>query len=299
MIKRTIIFGFACALLGNIYGQVGVNTESPTSTLDVNGSLRISNNLLAGGDENTPGSAGSDGQFLISKGAGLAPEWQTVTTPVPNTGDWYLLGSLSRVDTKGGARFSKDENTGPTRYPTDYRIVKPKGFTDWTTARNFPERKWVEFEDFAIDLPAYDEELRVIINVQLLAQAYLPSISGDLSERWMSYAVAVFEDIGTVAGGGGYKDHTAELRAVRQGGCMGNMGTTPQELATLVVTLDIPANKATKLLILCTKRANSLPSWGDVASSYLTLGQVLDGGNDALLRRATMRADIYKKVRRD
>ncbi|MDU1906237.1 MAG: hypothetical protein E6772_15820 [Dysgonomonas sp.] len=295
MVNKAIIWGLFLVLFGNVYAQVGINTEKPTSSLDVNGSVRITDNLLVGGDDNTLGSAGIAGQVLISKGGGATPEWQTVTgVPIPINGNWYLLNSLSRVDMKGGLRFIPSEYSGSTAYPQNYMIYRrdtyPQG--TWSVDGGTSLKKlWKEFEDFTIDIPAFVDDIRVVINLQILVQGNWDSDNSNTDPAWISYAIAAFEDLGTTP-------ESALLVATRQSGVVGSFvagSTQPQDLATLVLTVDVPANKATKLRIMATERISSTA----MKNKYLTFGQVLDNAtiDDTILRRATMRADIYGKIK--
>ncbi len=293
MIKIIIIILLAGTLLGNVYGQVGVNTEDPTSALDINGSLRTMDNLLVGGSDAVIGSAGTAGQFLISKGAGIPPQWQTVTAATPVTGDWYLIGSISRTDTQGGLLFDQSETSSPVSYASTYSIYKSVSATGnaWSiTGNGSTTAIWREFEDFALELPAFKYDLRVVINVQFLVQSYWP-LDTYLRDIWMSYAVGVFKDIST-----GTTQKTAQIMASRQGGVFGDSkeNNNPQQLLTFVATIDLPASTtATKLYILGTQRNNS----GAYDGGELTLGHLLSNSlvDDSILRRASMRADIYKR----
>jgi hypothetical protein len=297
MMKKSIILALYLLLLSSTYAQkVGINTENPTSALDINGSVRVSGNLLVGGDDNTSGSAGTAGQFLISKGAGLSPEWQTVTTPVPDEGDWYLLGSISRVDTQGGLRFTSDETSFSTAYQEgNYTVGQQKG-NKVGNVWELGTVMWKEFEDFAFDLPAFDAPIRMVVNLQVLAQgSWAASAANPDDEVWISYCVGVFKEQAPI-----YpttQKRSGLMLASRQGGCRGFRGegsNTPMELVTMTVTLDFPANQAEKLLILGTRRNSNY--YGN--SGYITLGKLLDDSavDDTLLRRATMRVDIYKKI---
>ncbi|WP_146207855.1 hypothetical protein [Chryseobacterium sp. AG844] len=60
--------------------------------LHVNGSLQIVNELNVRGNASTPGSPGTDGQFLISKGPGIAPQWTSVSIPALDVGAYKLKG---------------------------------------------------------------------------------------------------------------------------------------------------------------------------------------------------------------
>lgn len=58
--------------------QIGILTSTPQRTLHVNGSLQLVKELNVGGSENVQGTAGKEGEFLSSNGAGAAPVWRTV-----------------------------------------------------------------------------------------------------------------------------------------------------------------------------------------------------------------------------
>ena len=64
-------------------GNVGINTVNPKKALHVNGGLQLTNELNVGGTATTVGSSGTNGQILVSKGAGNAPTWTTLDGLVP------------------------------------------------------------------------------------------------------------------------------------------------------------------------------------------------------------------------
>lgn len=296
MRKIILIYIFAVLLFVDAYGQVGINTEKPTSALDVNGNALITKDLQVGGSKNTQGSAGTDGQFLISKGAGKAPEWQTVPIATPDTGDWYLITSISRTDTKDGLRYAEKDQTGAKAYDNTYQVTQSALATngEWTVTGQ--EGYWDEFKDFTLELDKVDAPLRVVINVQFLAQAFW-EVTDIPGSPWMSYAVGVFQDVST-----GTSLKTAKMLGSRQGNATGTNfagGNTPQELMTFVMVIDLPANTESKLYIMGTQRSNSIYGSATQRANYhLALGRLMDNTpvdeDDSILRRATMRADIYK-----
>ncbi|WP_137905847.1 hypothetical protein [Chryseobacterium sp. 2VB] len=89
--KKNLLFT-AILSYGLCTAQVGINTTTPQKMLHVNGSLQIVNELNVGGNASTPGSPGTDGQFLISKGPGIAPQWTSVSIPVLDVGAYKLKG---------------------------------------------------------------------------------------------------------------------------------------------------------------------------------------------------------------
>ncbi|MDR4953627.1 hypothetical protein REB14_15720 [Chryseobacterium sp. ES2] len=99
----------AILLYGLCTAQVGINTSTPQKMLHVNGSLQVVNELNVGGNATTSGSPGTNGQFLISKGPGIAPQWTSVSIPVLDPGAYKLKGvynfNLNDVFTNTNSNF--------------------------------------------------------------------------------------------------------------------------------------------------------------------------------------------------
>ncbi|WP_291099560.1 MULTISPECIES: hypothetical protein [Weeksellaceae] len=62
------------------FSQMGIGTDLPKSTLDVNGNLNIKNQLYLGGTDNSLGNPGVNGQIVVSNGDNPAT-WQDVRLP--------------------------------------------------------------------------------------------------------------------------------------------------------------------------------------------------------------------------
>lgn len=77
--KNLLLFIFTISY-SILFGQVGINTNTPQKTLHVNGSIQISNELNVGGDGTTQGNSGTSGQALISQGSGKAPIWSSISS---------------------------------------------------------------------------------------------------------------------------------------------------------------------------------------------------------------------------
>lgn len=312
MIKKTIILGLLCySSLTNILAQVGINTQSPTSTLDVNGNIQVAKNILIGGNDTTLGSVGIAGEFIVSQGEGKAPKWEEVVFPPEDMGDWYLLGSISRIDTTG-LKFNGNEYTGTMPYIKEGTLYSSPAVSDteWSSVQHpaVVTRPWRQFKDFTIDLGPREDTLRVVVNLQVLVNATWPTSSS--TNLWMSYAIGVFrEDMN-------YRDQQntptdqkkwkINYLGSRQGGCIGSgTANSPQELATMVLTLDLPPQingtkvQPVRLLFMGTQRNNSLDN---AANSQITIGRDFDnnGGlkKPPLSKQATMRVDVYQKVRK-
>lgn len=59
-------------------GRTGINTQTPSRNLDVNGSVQITSEISLGGDDATAGDPGEAGYTLFSQGQGLPSMWNNL-----------------------------------------------------------------------------------------------------------------------------------------------------------------------------------------------------------------------------
>lgn len=74
-------------------GNVGIGTNNPQTTLDINGDVNIENKLLLNN------SAGNDGQVLVSNGNAVAPQWKDVA--YSNNDRFYYTVKLNQFVSAG------------------------------------------------------------------------------------------------------------------------------------------------------------------------------------------------------
>lgn len=84
-----------------VRAQVGINTDSPLSTLDVNGKTTLRKELRVGGTATVTGNAGLNGQVLVSQGEGAAPIWKSVNVSFMDDGQYKLINSYISSDQAG------------------------------------------------------------------------------------------------------------------------------------------------------------------------------------------------------
>lgn len=75
----------------SLFAQVGVNTNTPRTTLDVQGDLGIRSKIYLGGDETTIGKLGEVGSVLVSQGANQPPAWKVLRRPEFKPETYYLI----------------------------------------------------------------------------------------------------------------------------------------------------------------------------------------------------------------
>ena len=69
--------------------QVGVDTRTPQSSLDVNGDFGLRKRIFL--DNNNVESKGTKEQILVSQGEGLPPTWKSLRIPEYEPNKFYLI----------------------------------------------------------------------------------------------------------------------------------------------------------------------------------------------------------------
>ena len=202
-----IIYSFSSA-------QVGIKTNTPERTLDVNGGLNIRKELRLNGTETTKGAAGTEGQiFSVTGTTTLSDEYKTIKI-ADGTGS-LTYTYLNTTTDRTGAKFA---TTGSTN---SYLINS--GFT---TSADTTTPNWLRIPGNTDTFSITDttQKSKAILSFQTNAQIARNSPSGNYSG---SFACGIF-----VKKGSGPE----ELKAVRSDVVKGASGS--YKIFNLNVTLD-------------------------------------------------------------
>lgn len=156
--------------------QVGVNTETPQSTLDVRGDMTVQSKIYVGGEDTLLGDHGKKGQVLVSQGAGNPPMWKTLKIPNYKEGEFYMIFTDAYKDNVG-VEFSRTDaiNENPLyNYNEDRSLAK---FT-----------KWKDIDGLEKIFKVYNSDNKVYITYEAVVQ-----VSGSGSGA-VDYACGVFVD---------------------------------------------------------------------------------------------------------
>lgn len=124
MKKYFFIIAITISFTPFLFGQVGINTETPQKTLHVHGSLQITNELNVGGDGSIEGDSGSNQQILTSQGKGLPPIWATIDIPII---DGYRLTGVYKTKTDA-AQLSSNSSSVQLGSISDIHVSKAQNF---------------------------------------------------------------------------------------------------------------------------------------------------------------------------
>lgn len=100
--------------------QVGINTNTPKSTLDVNGDINLRGKLSVPNMTNSQLTAGINDQVLVSQGEGYPPIWKTLRIPDYEHNKFYLIFSNSFSDRAGVKFTSSEESTNAGSISTSF-----------------------------------------------------------------------------------------------------------------------------------------------------------------------------------
>lgn len=123
--KNYILLTLILVLNSQLNAQVGVNTSTPRSDLDIQGPLTIRGHIRTAGTDQVKGSTGRNTNLLVSNGNGNAPEWKSLRIPVIKPNRFYLLFADSYSDRSG---VRPTTVTGKTAYTYDMTLP-----SNWST----------------------------------------------------------------------------------------------------------------------------------------------------------------------
>ncbi|RKS96293.1 hypothetical protein [Chryseobacterium defluvii] len=104
--KNTMHFCVIGLFSAYAHAQVGIGTNAPNATLDVNGKTTLRKELRVGGTSSQTGNAGLNGQVLVSQGEGLPPVWKSLNVSFMEEGQYKLINSYLSSDQTGIATLS-------------------------------------------------------------------------------------------------------------------------------------------------------------------------------------------------
>jgi len=99
-------------------GRTGINTQTPSRNLDVNGSVQITSEISLGGDDTTAGDTGEAGYTLFSQGQGLPSIWNDLEDTNNETGTILVVNGEFLIAQELIVQFTEDYTYSPRNAPS-------------------------------------------------------------------------------------------------------------------------------------------------------------------------------------
>lgn len=163
--------------------QVGINTESPKSKLDVNGDLNLRDKIAVVDATDKTLSFGNNDQILVSQGEGFAPIWKTLRIPEYEPNKFYLIFNNSFSD-KVGVSFSYSEQPASTN--TGKASTFQKG-TDFSSLSKFKK-----IANLSQKIQVYSAESKAYFQFETVVQANFAA--NGTTDTSIDYACGIFVD---------------------------------------------------------------------------------------------------------
>lgn len=154
VIQGLIMLMFVQMTYAQIVG-VGVNTDTPRATLDVEGSMRVTKDIKLGAESGTAGDPGNEGDGFASQGPDKNPVW---TPLMSGMASGYRIAESIVLNDQGGFL---DNSSSPI---TDLRAQYMEG-------SSISENRWVELTGLRADITPKTENNRVVITLQTVGQS--------------------------------------------------------------------------------------------------------------------------------
>ncbi|UOU99899.1 hypothetical protein MUU74_08080 [Chryseobacterium daecheongense] len=177
--KKKLAFIITLSAVFIAKSQVGINTNHPQSTLDLNGDLTMRNELRVGGATSTAGNPGQNKQLLVSQGNGVAPQWKTSKVGFFEAGEYRVVES----------HFTTDQ-TGIDFGNTSIGDGVDTSNTGETLTQTAPS-KWTEISGLATNFTIGNADNRVNLSFQTGIEM---SDVGNNNSRFVRFACGIFVD---------------------------------------------------------------------------------------------------------
>jgi hypothetical protein len=173
---KNLILTILVGISSYAFGQMGINTNAPNATLDVNGDVNVRGKIYLGGTDTTLGSPGVTDQVLVSSGPGQPPKWLKLN--IPDGEEQFYLIYNDTFEDNTGVQFSSSENTGHQIYT---RGTLLSSLTNWKKIPGMTQTFQV-----------YSEENKVYFTFETVAQIATLG-SGDFLDA-TEFACGIFVD---------------------------------------------------------------------------------------------------------
>ncbi|BAP29265.1 uncharacterized protein CHSO_0228 [Chryseobacterium sp. StRB126] len=245
--------------------QVGINTESPKSKLDVNGDLNLRDKIAVLDATDNSLSLGNNDQLLVSQGEGYAPIWKTLRIPEYEPNKFYLIFNNSFSD-KVGVDFTFGEQPPATSTGKAAAFVKGANFSTLPTFK--------KIVDLSNKIQVFSDENKTYFQFETVVQANFTA--NGTPDTAIDYACGIFVD--------------DKLISLRQN----NLKASSAQFTFLTHNQIGMVTNLTKgehdVSVACSR----ISSYGDAQNRKLAIGVNTSSNLNKFITQSSLKVDVYE-----
>ncbi|WP_300691452.1 hypothetical protein [Chryseobacterium sp.] len=250
--------------------QVGIKTETPRSTLDVNGDINFRNKIAVFDATDNSVFQGNNDQLLVSRGEGLPPVWKSLRIPEYEANKFYLIYNNSFSD-KVGATFTNADDSSVTYNSRGAAFTKGKDYSTLT--------KFKKIDGLSQVITVFSTQSKAYFLFETVVQAnFSPVGSGtNPTDNSIDYACGIFVD--------------NKLVNLRQRNIKANNASYPFITHTQIGIVENLSKGDHNVSVACTR----LGSY-DASNIGLAIGTYAAGtGNiNSFIAQSSLKVDVYE-----
>ncbi|UKB84281.1 hypothetical protein LF887_01115 [Chryseobacterium sp. MEBOG06] len=244
--------------------QVGIKTETPRSTLDVNGDINFRNKIAVFDASDNSVSQGNNDQLLVSRGEGLPPVWKTLRIPEYETNKFYLIYNNSFSD-KVGASFTSSDDSTVNYGSRGGTFTKGKEYSTLS--------KFKKIDGLSQDITVFSTQSKAYFLFETVVQADF-GVAGT-TDTSIDYACGIFVD--------------DKLVNLRQRNLKAINAQYPFLTHTQIGIVENLSKGTHKVSVACTR----LGSYG-ASNNTLTIGTNVYTNINSFISQSSLKVDVYE-----
>ncbi|MCS3867822.1 hypothetical protein J3D55_000738 [Chryseobacterium ginsenosidimutans] len=258
------IFSILFIAIGlSLSAQVGIKTESPKATLDVNGDTNLRGRLAVSNATNASISEGFDTQILVSQGEGYAPIWKTLRIPEYQTNQYYLIFNNSFSDDVGISFTASEESTIASRSTT---FAKNNAYTNFANFKKIP--------GLTQTINVYSTLSKAYFQFETVVQATYDNTG--TTDTSIDYGCGIFVD--------------DKLVNLRQGNLKASSANNPFLTHNQIGLIENLSKGTHTVSVACSR----LDSYNVENGTLLGIGKAVYSNIDGFIAKSSLKVDVYE-----
>lgn len=247
----------------SLSAQVGIKTESPKATLDVNGDTNLRGKLAVSNAENSSLSEGTDTQLLVSQGAGYPPIWKTLRIPEYEANKFYLIFNNSFSDDAGVSFSGYEESTINSRSTT---FTKNNGYNNFS--------RFKKILGLSQTMNVYSTVSKVYFQFETVVQANFGAAGN--TDSSIDYACGIFVD--------------DKLVNLRQGTLKASSASNPFLTHNQIGVVENLSKGQHSVSVACSR----LDSYNVSSGIVLGIGKAVHTNINSFIAESSLKVDVYE-----